>query len=95
LFRKLKKIKSRRISIKILDVLELDFDEFNNSMIIYLLNPFNQKTLELLSNKLKNKSVVAIYKNPIHDYIFRENYLILNYENNGWHPNATYNNYTN
>ena len=91
----LKKIKSRRTSVKIMDALELDFDEFDNSMIIYLFNPFNQKILEPFLNKLKNKSVVAIYNNPIHDYIFRDNHFILKYKKNGWHPNATYNIYTN
>jgi len=91
--RNLKIIKSKKTSIIRKDILDIDFSSYGKYLLIYMFNPFNEKIMIPFLDKLKNKSVVMIYNNPVHSKTILDNGFVMSYENNDWHPNAAYNIY--
>ncbi|MFL2983028.1 MAG: hypothetical protein ACJZ12_01390, partial [Candidatus Neomarinimicrobiota bacterium] len=91
----LKIINSRKSSVMKMDALDINLNEIDDKLLIYLYNPFNKKILIPFLKKIKNKPTAIIYNNPIHNDIFKKNNFELRYKKDGWHPNATYNIYSN
>ncbi len=89
----LKIINSQRTVVIKMDALNLNLDELEDNLLIYLYNPFNEKILIPFLKKIK-KSTVIVYINPVHAWCFNNNFN-LKYKKDSWHPNAAYNIYSN
>tara|TARA_Y100001970_G_scaffold221515_1_gene272283 strand:- start:1948 stop:2580 length:633 start_codon:yes stop_codon:yes gene_type:complete len=91
----LETLNSKNTSLFKVDALDLDLGSMEDNLLIYIYNPFNENILYKFLKKIEPKTVAIVYINPIHTKCFKKHNFNLNYEKKGWHPNASYNIYTN
>ena len=74
------------------DILTFDFEKFctQKTLFLYMYNPFDSVIVGKVLDKLKNRKVFIIYNNPVHDQIIVSKGFEKIYEDEKWHPNATF-----
>ena len=91
----LETLNSKNTSLFKVDALDLDLGLMEDNLLVYIYIPFNENILYKFLKKIEPKTVAIVYINPIHTKCFKKHNFNLNYEKKGWHPNASYNIYTN
>ena len=90
----IKKIKCKnKVKFLNIDVVDIDPQDFKSKILLYLYNPFDEIILRKLLDKFKNKQLVIIYNNPVHEYVMNEFNLEKIYSEQGWHQNSSFNIY--
>ena len=88
-------LKSKNTSLFKMDALDLDPVSIEDKLLIYIYNPFSDNILDKFLKKIEPKTVAIAYINPVHTKCFKKHNFNLVYRKKGWHPNVSYNIYTN
>ena len=78
-----------------MDALDLDPLSIEDNLLIYIYNPFGNNILDKFLKKIEPKTVAVVYIYPVQAKCFKKYNFNLTYRKKGWHPNASYNIYTN
>lgn len=68
------------------DATQLRYSDFGDNLIVYLYNPFDDKILEKVIQKMTNREIFIIYNNPVHAHILSDNGFNLVNEHMGFRP---------
>ena len=91
----LETLDSKNTSLFKMDALDLEPVLIEDNLLVYIYNPFNDNILDKFLKKIEPKTVAIVYTNPVHTKCFKKYNFNIKYRKKGWHPNASYNIYTN
>lgn len=80
----------KNISLINIDASEIDPDLFKDKLLLYLYNPFDELILKKFLTRLKKKTIVLIYNNPVHSEVIDNMGYEKVYIKESWHPAGSY-----